>query len=223
MTNQNLIIFDVDGTLIESMGIDTKVYAETFLQSYNTTINTDWNRYRYSTDSGIFLELFNIHFQKSPSIKDEHIFKTLYFTNLNTKLKNNIEACQPVTGIADLLCYLSSLENFDLAIATGCWQTAAKIKLKFAKLATTNFVMASSDDNIYRHKIIELAHARARKQNKITRYNKITYVGDKIWDYEASCRLGINFIGLGNAFNSRLAPHPVIYYYDKIEFIEAMK
>ena len=57
MTNQNLIIFDVDGTLIESMGIDTKVYAETFLQSYNTTINTDWNRYRYSTDSGIFLEL----------------------------------------------------------------------------------------------------------------------------------------------------------------------
>ena len=48
------IMFDVDGTLVQSYKFDTKCYTESIFEVLGHNINTDWTKYQHITDSGIF-------------------------------------------------------------------------------------------------------------------------------------------------------------------------
>ena len=55
-----LVVFDIDDTLTQSMLADTECYVrslETVFQFRN--VSTDWSTYRNVTDAGILTELFD--------------------------------------------------------------------------------------------------------------------------------------------------------------------
>lgn len=76
---RQLVIFDIDGTLTDTMGINTDAYAKTFLQCYGIKINTNWSAYQYSTDSGFLIELFDVHFRRIPTTQETTTFKEIFF------------------------------------------------------------------------------------------------------------------------------------------------
>ena len=51
----HLVMFDIDGTLTQTMKIDEECFVRSFKDVFGfADIDTDWSRYPHTTDSGIF-------------------------------------------------------------------------------------------------------------------------------------------------------------------------
>ena len=86
MLKNNLVIFDVDGTLTDTMDIDTTCFAESIHELYpGITINTNWESYQYSTDTGFLLEIFSNNFSREPTGEELRIASeiTSHFWSIN--------------------------------------------------------------------------------------------------------------------------------------------
>jgi beta-phosphoglucomutase-like phosphatase (HAD superfamily) len=53
----HLVMFDIDGTLVDSAGFDSELYAEAVRNVLNVEIDRDWNHYEHVSDSGILDEV----------------------------------------------------------------------------------------------------------------------------------------------------------------------
>ena len=68
-------MFDVDGTLTETMKIYEECFVRTLAEIYGFAgVETDWSRYKNTTDSGIFHEIHLVHTGRLPSNAEVHIF-----------------------------------------------------------------------------------------------------------------------------------------------------
>lgn len=70
-------------------------------------------------------------------------------------------------------------------------------------------IKAYSDNYFQRKDIISNAITQARQHYQVA-FEDITYIGDRIWDYQASQDLNINFIGISSQFEG---------YHDKIPYV----
>jgi len=50
------VMFDIDGTLVESYDVDSKLFVESVYEVTGLSIDANWGRYRNVTDSGILQE-----------------------------------------------------------------------------------------------------------------------------------------------------------------------
>ena len=64
----HVVSFDIDGTLVASVGFDAELYAEAVREVLGVEIDTDWSRYENVTDSGILEEILDKH--SSPDQRD---------------------------------------------------------------------------------------------------------------------------------------------------------
>src|SRR5438132_340399 len=54
-----LVMFDIDGTLTETMKVDEERFVRSFAEVFGLTdIDADWSHYPHVTDSGIFHEVY---------------------------------------------------------------------------------------------------------------------------------------------------------------------
>jgi phosphoglycolate phosphatase-like HAD superfamily hydrolase len=69
-------------------------------------------------------------------------------------------------------------------------------KLRVAGIEHISIPMATADDSPNRTAIVARAIELARRWNDVQAYDRIWYVGDGIWDVQASLELGLAFIGV---------------------------
>lgn len=63
-----LVIFDIDGTLTRTSGVDDACFIPTLAEFFGTTdFDTDWSRYPHVTDSGILDRLSRRFRGRGPS------------------------------------------------------------------------------------------------------------------------------------------------------------
>ncbi len=199
--SSNLVIFDIDGTLTQTGGVDLNAFTQAFIEYFEVDkINNNWAEYCYSTDSGIAMELFEKYLYRKPSVEEMQAIKNKFFDLLELQIRNNNSHCRPLLGAQTIFGRIAALSNWDIAIATGCWRGSALIKLRHAGLPYHNIPLGCADDDMERYEIINIATQRAKKHYQQEQYKTIVYVGDRFWDYRASQKLGINFIGVGEEF-----------------------
>lgn len=190
-----LIIFDIDGTLTETMTLDAECFVRALADVYGfDKIDTNWSQYRHVTDAGIFHEIFERRTGHAPSAEEVAKFRK-HFVGLIA-----LAACQSpfgaIPGARELLSTLSRGVEYRVALATGAWSDSARIKMANADvLRYDDFPAASGDDAQDRETILALSRQRA-----IERYGECgpaVYVGDGVWDARTSRKIGIPFIGIG--------------------------
>lgn len=192
----HLVIFDVDGTLVQSTGVDTRCYAQAVSGVLGTRISTSWAEYRESTDSGILRELFDRH--GIPLCRRAGLEETVrqrFIRRLSDAFDSDPVCCQEVFGARALLEHLRKRPGVRIAVATGGWSASARLKLNHAGISTDGVPFASSDDAITREEILRIAHQRASEEAGLT-FRSVTYVGDGIWDVRAAAALGFKFVGM---------------------------
>lgn len=192
----NLIVFDIDGTLIHLHDGEDKMYVEAAEKTMGPIphLNTQWTNYVYSTDSGVFSEVVQHAFSRAPTAL-EHSTMERYFVQL-LKSAFSPTSYQPIAG-ADQIFDAILATGWDVAIATGAWKSAAESKLGNANLFRDTIPLATSNDHYDRKDIIQCAVERSKEYYKKPSYRHIIYVGDKMWDLKATKQLGIPFIGIG--------------------------
>jgi phosphoglycolate phosphatase-like HAD superfamily hydrolase len=194
-----LIVFDIDGTLTNSNHVDSVLFERAILDMLPiSSIDTEWNNYKYSTDAGILTEIIQSKLARNPTSNEIESIKNKFISYLDDTFTEDQSHCTPLGGAQIIFEKISRL-GWDIGIATGAWEKSALLKLKCANIPYQDIPIAHSDDHIERENIISIAINRAQAIYKKHSYSMVIYVGDRLWDKAASNNLKINFIGVAIA------------------------
>jgi phosphoglycolate phosphatase-like HAD superfamily hydrolase len=190
----HLVMFDIDGTLTESMKVDEECFVRSFKAVFGfADINTDWSHYPRTTDSGIFHDVFTLRIGRSPTAQETSQFRE-HFIQLLAAASSQSPFI-PVAGADRLLSRLAQGGSHRVSLATGAWRESARLKMASAGMCYEDFPSASADDALDRESIMRLSRQRAAE-----RYGEsfacTVYVGDGVWDARACRGIGIPFIGI---------------------------
>jgi phosphoglycolate phosphatase-like HAD superfamily hydrolase len=183
---RHLVVFDVDGTLTRTMGIDGRCYAQALGEHLGAPIDTEWGRYRLVTDPGIAAEAFERRHRRAPRAEEMRAIRDRFLS----LLRATEEPVREVPGAAALLRNLRARVNVATAIATGAWSDSALWKLRRAGIPVDGLPIATGDDAPSREEILRIAMRRAGP------FDRVTYVGDGPWDVAASRAAGVGFVGV---------------------------
>src|SRR5260370_6326115 len=161
----HLVMFDIDGTLTESMKVDEECFVRSFKDVFGIAdIDTDWSHYPRTTDSGIFHDVFAAHIGRSPTAQEVSQFRQHFIQLLAAASSQSPFA--PVAGAERLLSRLAQGGSHRVSLATGCWRDSARLKMASAGVCFYDHPAASADDALDRECIMrpsrQAAPARER-------------------------------------------------------------
>jgi phosphoglycolate phosphatase-like HAD superfamily hydrolase len=195
-----LVVFDIDGTLTQTMKADEECFVRSLAEVCGfSDVDTDWSRYKHTTDFGVFREIHETRTGRLPSPSETSRFRQ-HFVDLLARVSSEA-AFAAVKGAPVLLSRLADSGDHRVALATGAWRDSAQLKMASAGLCYDDYPAASSDDAFDRESIIRLSMQRAAE--RYGRLGGTVYVGDGVWDARACRSVGIPFIGI--ATNGRAA------------------
>lgn len=187
------IMFDIDGTLVNSFEFDEQCFIEAVQEALNIDIDTCWESYPHVTDRGLLMEILKRAGHSMPIDECEAKVKPLFVKKVKAHLlKNSLE---PVLGAAEFIQQLKHHPNVALSLATGGWLETAMAKLHAAKIDVSGIPIASSNDHYRRTSIMRLALARSGAESVS---ETPIYFGDAAWDQSACKELGFSFVLVGN-------------------------
>lgn len=196
-----LIIFDIDGTIIDSIKSDDACYVQTLNDLFDINLSeVDWAQFKNVTDSGLTYDIFQM-FLKRPPKEIEILEIKKYYYGL---LVNKSDTITEITGAEKFINYLNEQSSYKIAFATGGWKMTALLKSGRSNIDITKYIYKTADDHYNRVKILQLAISESMRVNKIDAFESITSIGDGIWDKTTAEELGVDFIGIDYHENGRL-------------------
>ena len=187
------VIFDIDGTLVQSVEIDESLYAKAIRSVLGQVdFRASWADYEDVTDSGIILQVLVDNALRSRSAEVQEI-ERVFIDSLNAHVSTH----GPFAEIPGANQYCQSLcesENHSVAMATGAWRSSALVKLESAGFGSETIPLATCDDSMARTEIMVVALSKIGSE-----FDSITYYGDGAWDKKTCSELGWNFVAVGKA------------------------
>ncbi len=211
---KNLIVFDIDGTLTDSV----RIHQDAFVKSLNL----------------IGVNEFNIKFSTYKHHTDSHIAKVIYESSTNNKFdkekQNSFEnhlfeliSEQDIIEISGAKNIIENIENntdFGICYATGSLYRPAKYKLEQIGIKHIQRLLVASDEIEEREKIIEKAIENSLKHYNVEKFERIISVGDGIWDLVSAESLNIEFIGIGKINYETMIQKGMIRHYNDLTKIK---
>ena len=194
----HLIMFDLDGTLVDSSAIDSECYLQALVEVFGfdlEKINRDWASYPHVTDAGILTTLCEIEMGRYPTPAEVRQYQARFLDLLGVAVSER--PLQSIAGAREILHHLTNDPDYAIALATGAWGTTARFKLELTGLDELISTTACADDAYARVEIMQCAYNRSLLTYQQPQFESITYIGDGVWDGMASKHLDYHFIGIG--------------------------
>ena len=177
------VIFDIDGTLVDSTEFEGRLYVAAVLEVLgDVSIRSNWGDYEHVSDSGILRQI--CHENGLSASRYERRVRTRFSELVSEHLRQR-GSCQPVPGALRLFDELRSTPGVQVGIATGGWGHTARMKLRLHPMCHE------------RIRIMERCRAM------MPAMEQTIYVGDGEWDRRASQILRWRFVGVGNRLCGR--------------------
>ncbi len=197
----HLIMFDIDGTLVNSNGFDEACYLKAAQIVLGIDISSNWEDYSFVTDAGILDEVLNKNNISGSRDNIHQKFKNVFTELISEHILMNPESVDCINGATEFIQYLQNRKDIKIAFATGGWEDTAKLKLKAVNIDASNCAFASSSDHYNRIEIMKVSESRASSN---ILFNSKTYFGDASWDREASEHLNYRFVLVGNRIKHQI-------------------
>jgi len=191
MATAPLYIFDIDGTLTDSIPTYLKVITQVLKDLGLRDIDTDYENYLHHTDLYALQYNYERNLGKStpPNLKYE----------LDNLLVQGLLKEPPVSEIPGARNTLLALKNSNVPFAygTGALPKATAIKMKQTQMPFIEEVLATSLHSVSRVGFVQEAIEKAKAYYKQESFSQIIAVGDGVWDLKAAQKMNIDFIGVG--------------------------
>ncbi len=190
-----VIIFDVDGVLLELTRDEEELFFEPFRSRWDINkLSRDWNSYKIRNDEDIIREVVARH--DLPPAEAE-IIAAEYLTLLEQRLHTRQLLSQAIAGAQPLLKKLNGKAR--LGIATANFRRAAELRLKQTALWDNVSGLAFGADG-GGHKSAILARAISASGVSPQR---IIFIGDNVNDVVAGLENNVHFIGFSTSAERR--------------------
>ena len=191
----HLIMFDIDGTLVNSFKFDEECYLKAAKMVLGVEISSNWDDYINATDVGILDEAIDRYKIRGQKYHLHKKFREVFIGLITEYIDNNPKSVREIYGAYRFIQYLCKQKNVRVAFASGGLEETAKLKLKAAEIDINGCAFASSSDHHSRTEIMRIAELRASPG---ATFKSKTYFGDALWDKKASKTLGYRFILVGD-------------------------
>lgn len=155
---QWLLLFDIDGTLLDTGGKGLRALSKTAQETFRGECPP--LDLAGSTDLGV-LEYLCLHFETELSDELAHGFFERYHRNLDESLVENATQGNVLDGVVGLLDEFSSVDHLRLGLLTGNTMSGAFIKLQYYGLDRYFKFGAFGSDRADRNQLGRIALERA--------------------------------------------------------------
>jgi len=188
---KNLIVFDIDGTLTDSVTQHIDAFKETLIEMGVSVINADFKTFKHHTDSFISKAIFESNQNKEFSKVEFDLFEK----GLTDKLSG--QNINEIAGAKSLIDKLKINTDYGFCFATGSLRKAAEYKLNTVGIPFEDWQLVTSDAIYDREGIVNTAIKNAVKHYKVSKFERIISVGDGLWDLITAKNLALEFVGVG--------------------------
>lgn len=185
-----LIIFDIDGTLTDSVIPHQSSFNEA-LDQLGLKKDEAFSSFKHHTDRYIFREIFHQNHNRYPSQEETEEFYTLLIYLFEQHQIDEIEG-------ATLFIEKLSSSNIPFVFATGSIMLPALKKLSVVNVKNPEAILSTSDNMDSRDDIVKAAIDKAYYTYKRNNFDELIIVGDGKWDYITAVNLGTSFLGIGD-------------------------
>ncbi len=223
----HLVIFDIDGTLTDTNGIDHRAYFDAYQSLTGIDAHSaKWEHFVHFTDLSITRELYRQHFDREPLPSEINAIQEHMLRSFEKVAVEEPEQFRQVPGSGSFFDAVRGREGYAVAIGTGCWSFSAQFKLGLAGFPE-GIAMGHSDHHYTRHAIAADAVRLAKIQYGVQGFERITYLGDGTWDLKTSALMNFHFVGIDVKSNGTLralgAKHVFTDYLDQAALWEAIE
>jgi len=208
MKKTKLLIFDIDGTLIDSVSGYHEVIIKAMMDLGIENIDTDFNALKHHTDSYALKYNYENFFNKELPLKLLNNFENLIVKYLKLQPKTI-----PVKGVTNVLNQLINSE-YAIAFATGSLPESAIFKMKSAGLEMNAALLSTSKTSFSREGFVTEAIQRAKDFYKVTEFEEIISIGDGVWDLKTAQNLNLQFIGIGAKNKAVMETNGMEYWFE---------
>ena len=179
-----LILFDIDGTIMDSGGAGTKAMDTAFMELFSIRNAFQTIVMAGKTDMQILREGFELHaIDRSNGVIPE--FYRIYVRYLKENMKSAGGHIKP--GIREALRELQAQKEFVLGLLTGNIEEGARIKLEFFGLNDYFNIGAFGNDNEDRDRLLPLAVDKLFKRDSLkVSFSDCIVIGDTPRDVSCS-------------------------------------
>ena len=183
-----LVLFDIDGTLINSGEAGTRALNNSFQQIFSINNAFAGIRMPGKTDIQIIKECLAFHgLQSGDGILSSVLSE--YLNSLRIEMNNNRKRLHP--GVIDLLNSLRKMEGYWLGLLTGNIEGGARIKLEVFGLNKYFPIGAFGSDNEDRNSLLPVAVKKFKGMTNIDiKYEDCIVIGDTPLDVECAKPFG---------------------------------
>jgi phosphoglycolate phosphatase-like HAD superfamily hydrolase len=141
-----LIIFDVDGTLTDTTGVDDECYRAAVAEALGVDAAVvDWAGALHVTDAGILRYLWSTYGSGTPSDADYNRARSGFLKRITTAAETHGVRFGAVLGAGAALA-AARHTGWRTAVATGGWGPSARLKLRMAGIDLDDETFACADD-----------------------------------------------------------------------------
>ncbi len=192
---ENLLIFDIDGTLTDSVLVHQAGFMNALKNFGIVDYDNNFSGYKHHTDSFIFKTIFE-SYQKCPSTENDIMnFNHALYQQIQKELDGMFIA--EIEGALKFVNYILFETDFAVVYATGSLEKSALLKLEHTGFPLRDSLLVCSDKLQTREEIVEVSMIKAMKYFGNERFDKIIALGDGLWDLETAKNANLGFIGIG--------------------------
>jgi phosphoglycolate phosphatase-like HAD superfamily hydrolase len=200
-----LLLFDIDGTLLEC-GTQTKtLFAAALTEVFGTTGDIDRYSMAGRTDPQIVIELMSgAGIPRSEIDARLPAMRDLYLPRLEASLDR--QGMHLLPGVVELLERLAPHPGSDLALLTGNWEAGARTKLSRFDLNRFFPFGAFGSDAVHRSDLPPIALARAERHlGRPIPPQEALILGDSIYDVLCARDNGLQVLAVATGRTSAAA------------------
>jgi phosphoglycolate phosphatase-like HAD superfamily hydrolase len=200
-----LLLFDIDGTLIDVDRAESEAFSQAFEEVTGLRgINTDWSSYLNYTDTGVVEEVFRYRLDREPAEHETRELLKSFVHILEGKLQRYSELNREIAGARGFLEQLHGSGGYSMALATGCIEKSARLKLSFFDMNRFFPCGGFSDNAITRVDILSAAlDAASAHYRRAFAPPEAIYIGDRGMDADAALSMGMGFVGVTRSGEDR--------------------
>lgn len=189
---QKLVLFDIDGTLVDTHGFGREAFIRGLARATGTRDELEYVSFAGNTDRNVLDQVMAARRLRLEADAIQDIY-TFIAEELRTLLRKN--PAREIAGARDFLEWLAAA-GIALGLVTGNIRACAYLKLGSAGLDRFFRFGGFGDEHAQRAKIARSALAAARAAGIDVAEGGICLVGDTPFDVEAGQALGIPVIGV---------------------------